>query len=255
MGKRKSEYVLLQELKAVDAFLKERQTTDGGCFNCKAFSHLMRAPGGLTYAEAMKQGILGPSRFAVYCTSLRQRGYLTYKGRKEGGWGWAVVSKYAATEGEGAVKVTVLDKEQNLKSKLNPADQYLNALELITHLRNIAPTTTVNDLYAMLKRFPEYEELCGQHDTGGQTSANIQKELEGYGVDSARLFANGCPQDFTNVNMWQLYRIAQALGVAPVADMSDKNATCQVENVTRQDENVTDDDPIATYQDDTDAPF
>lgn len=249
MPKHKSRAELLRELKEVDVFLKRKQSEKGGCFRTEDFAHLMRTPYGDTYKAAMESGRLSHQAFSLRVQKLKREGYFIYTQRKQGGAGWSVNPRYAATEGEGVVKTTILDKPANLKSKIHDASRYLNGLELITHLRNVAPMTTVGELYDMLKRFPEYEELCGQQDKSGETATNFQQELEQYQVRYAILCClQDREQELRGVNLWQLYRVCQALDTPKPA------AASRPEIVTSEPEIATDEDEVATSENDG-SPF
>lgn len=225
MHQLKSRAKLMREIKEIDAFLKRVQVQEGGCFSSLAFSHLLTCPSnGKTYKELLDSEEVATASYYSYTNALKKRGYLRFVSRKAGGCGWTVPEKYATKSGEGAVKTTVLDYAANLKSKLNPASKYLNALELITHIRNIAPNTTVFDLYDMLKRNPEFEELCGQQDKSGESLAGAQAEMEQYKLDYVRFFTHGLPQELNAPNLWQLYRICQAFGVAEAEDATKREA-------------------------------
>lgn len=212
MPKMKDINTLLQELKEVDKFITKEQVTNGGCFSCMSFASLMTDPDGKPFnieEEADNR------RFSVTCSRLKRRGFLTYKDKSEGGLGWEVAPPYRATAEEGGVKVVrpaAVDTVAALKSKLPKAENCYTGLHFLELVAKAAPSTSVS---ALLEAMDEsHADLLDHKAVAPDTKAlDLQKEMEQYEVAFAGLAsAEGKNHQLCGVNLWQLYRIAQALG-------------------------------------------
>lgn len=241
---------LKRQLAEADKLLKREQSLRGGCSDSGKLMGIFTPAGeNLSWEETIAAGRRAKASYYCFISRLKGEGILLYTPKSKGGCGWSVNQKYVDKEQQ-EVKTVVVDRTQNIRSKLAEPSAYATFNDVLRTLLATVPEATIKELVTFLTCYPEFKRLAMREDVAGVETATIQKELETYRLDHVTFttYLNGEErQKISQLTLWQLYRVMQALYVEPPksAEQPLKDAPVIIEPVFD-----TGSDPVTT-----DAPF
>lgn len=155
--------------------------------------------------------------------SYVRKGYLRYIPHNHGGLGYEVNQTYL--RGENSVVTRVVDPARNLLSKLN--DEYRTPMSFLTHINELAPSTSISALMEMLKT-PDAEKyldmLFNKPKEVESLAAQIEPVLSDIHLKHIK-FAGGNECQLNDCTLWQAYRIGSAIETMPKASSIMTNST------------------------------
>lgn len=213
-----------QDLIEADKVIKRHLSFNDGCWDSKIFMGVMHhQASGKLWPQAISEDGLSLNAWYGYTTWLKRHACLRYVSRTQKGSGWMVnQSLIEGTEQE--IKTTIFDRVTNIASKLAPAEDYSHCYQMLVTLASADPSLTVKELLEFFDKRPGYRALATRQDNAGEETRHIQQELERYGLELAA-FRSGYDvdasrphtQEIRGVNLWQLYRLLQAVEAEPLA--------------------------------------